>query len=259
MQLPLSACIETIFRTEEPVFARRIDRCAEHGISRVEFWTWRDKELADIEAALERTGVSVTAFATEPKGRLVDNGTHDEFLAGLKQSIEITKRLRARALIVLAGDTLDRVPREIQTNALVEALRRAAPLAERAGVLLVLEMFNTVKNHPGYFLDRTTDALDIVDAVGSPAVRILFDLYHSAMMGEDMRAVLSGRVHLVGHVHIADTNGRHEPGTGTIDFRTALSVLSGGGYVGPIGLEFWPTGSTADSLVACRRVLAGPT
>ena len=95
----------------------------------------------------------------------------------------------------------------------------------------------------------------MVEEVGHPAVRLLYDMYHSAMMDEDPAAVLGDRGGLVGHVHVADLPGRHEPGSGTIDWRSAMAKLAAKGYRGPIELEFWPTAATIDALRLMRREL----
>jgi hydroxypyruvate isomerase len=140
-------------------------------------------------------------------------------------------------------------------TAAISALKQAAALAEEAGVLLVLEPLNDRVEHPGMFLVSTTLGLDIVEAVDSPNLRLLFDAYHSAVMGEDLADVLSGRAHLVAHVQFADTPGRNEPGTGVIDWLATVSALRELGYDGGIGLEYRPTLPAVESLVATRSKL----
>lgn len=250
--LVLSGCIEMLF-TEHADFPARIHACREAGLGAVEFWRWRGKDIEAIAAASRASGLPVAVFSVEPAGRLVDPATHGAFLQGLRDTIPIAARLGTTRLIVLAGDTLPGVPAEAQRDAVIAALRAAAPIADAAGITLLLEPLNTVRDHAGYFLDRTTDGLDIVDAVGAPSVRLLFDIYHAAMMGEDPAVVLAGRGDRVGYVHAADTNGRHEPGTGTIDWRHVRETLAGLGYTGPIGLEFRPS---ADTTTALRQALA---
>jgi hydroxypyruvate isomerase len=95
-----------------------------------------------------------------------------------------------------------------------------------------------------------------VREVNHPAVRLLYDLYHSMVMGEEPEHVLAGSGHLVGHVHIADVPGRHEPGTGTIDWPRQLAALRSAGYSGAIGLEYIPTRATESSLELIRRLTA---
>ena len=135
------------------------------------------------------------------------------------------------------------------------ALKQAAPVAADAGLVLLLEPLNTRLDHPGYFLDSTSEGLDIVEEVDSPAVRLLYDLYHATMMGETA-GPLDGRGHLIGHLHVADAPGRHEPGTGSIDWPARLRDVERSGYRGMVGLEYRPARGTQEGLAATRLHLA---
>lgn len=116
--------------------------------------------------------------------------------------------------------------------------------------MLALEPLNSLVDHPGCFLSSTTEGLDIIDEVGRPEIRLLYNLYHSAVMGEDIAKVLSNRLDRVAHCHLADTPDRHEPGSGSLDWRACIAWLETNGYTGSIGLEYQPTGDTAESLKA---------
>ena len=155
---------------------------------------------------------------------------------------------------MVSGDARPGVERSRQLDAITEALLRAAPIASTAGVRLLLEPLNTRVDHPGYFLDSTAEALEVIRDVDDPAVRLLYDLYHSIVMGEDPQEVLAGSGHLVGHVHIADVPGRHEPGTGTIDWPLQLAALRSAEYSGAIGLEYKPSRDTQSSLEFIRHL-----
>ncbi len=155
---------------------------------------------------------------------------------------------------MVSGDARPGVERSRQRDAITEALLRAAPIASKAGVRLLLEPLNTRVDHPGYFLDSTAEALEVINDVDDPAVRLLYDLYHSIVMGEDPQQVLAGSGHLVGHVHVADVPGRHEPGTGTIDWPLQLAALRSAEYSGAIGLEYKPSRDTESSLELIRQL-----
>ncbi len=159
-------------------------------------------------------------------------------------------------LIVVSGDIDERIGADQQRAAIVEVLRRAAPVAAARDVTLLVEPLNTRVDHVGTFLDSTEEGFAIVDDVGEPNVRLLFDLYHAAVMGEDVEAVLASRIADVGHIHVADTPGRHEPGTGVIDWTRVFAWLSAQGYGGRIGLEYLPVASTTESLAAVRRFMS---
>ncbi len=155
---------------------------------------------------------------------------------------------------MVSGDARPGVERSRQRDAITEALLRAAPIASKAGVRLLLEPLNTRVDHPGHFLDSTAEALEVINDVDDPAVRLLYDLYHSIVMGEDPQQVLAGSGHLVGHVHVADVPGRHEPGTGTIDWPLQLAALRSAEYSGAIGLEYKPSRDTESSLELIRQL-----
>jgi hydroxypyruvate isomerase len=245
--LELSACIEWLF-AEEATFADRIADAGAAGFNYVEFWGWRDKNLTEVSEALSGSGVELNSFVSEPEGRLVDPTTHDAFLAGVAESARAAESLGCHGLIVLSGDALPSTDHESQRAAVVHALRRAAPLAAEHDVTLLLEPLNTRVDHVGYFLDSTRAGLEIIEAVSAPNVRLLFDLYHSAVMGENAADALRGRMDLVGHIHLADAPGRHEPGTGEIDWPGTLDWLRTTGYEGRVGLEYMPSTPTSDSL-----------
>ena len=113
---------------------------------------------------------------------------------------------------------------------------------------MLVEPLNTRVDHPGYYLSSTIEGLDIIDEVADPNIRLLYDIYHSVVMDESPPEVLNGRVDLVAHLHLADAPGRHEPGTGTMDWRRHLEWISENGYDGLCGLEYRPQESTAASL-----------
>lgn len=92
--------------------------------------------------------------------------------------------------------------------------------------------------------------------MGSPNLRLLYDVWHSAVMGEDMAEVLAGRIHLVAHVQVADMPGRNEPGTGSLDWAQVTRTLRDIGYTGAIGLEYFPTMPMDESLAQSQRMLA---
>lgn len=249
-----SACLEWLFAAEAPDFADRIRLAKKAGLDGVEFWLWSNKDIDDVSAALNETGLPLTGFVAEPMVPLTDPAKHGEFLEGLKRSIEIAQRLGAPVLIAQAGADLPGRSRSEQRTALTECLRKAADILAGSNVVLAVEPLNTLVDHVGYFLPSTEEGLDIIDDVGRPEVRILYDIYHSAVMDEQIAKVLQGRLDRVAHVHLADMPGRHEPGTGRLDWQARVGWLEENGYRGMVGLEYKPTVGTEASL---KAVLAG--
>jgi len=114
---------------------------------------------------------------------------------------------------------------------------------------------NMVVGGQPMFVRTIRHGLDIVEAVGSPALRLLADVYHSAVSGETLEEAFGARIGLVAHVQVADTEGRHEPGTGRIDWAALMALLRRAGYAGDIGLEYLPTLPADASLALARRSL----
>ena len=194
-----------------------------------------------------RRGLPLTAMVAEPMVPLTDPAAHDEFLEGLARSVEVARRLGAPVLIAQTGDDLDGRSRAKQYAAIVAVLGRAAKVLEGAGVTLAIEPLNSRIDHPGYYLVSTAEGLDIIDEVGRPEIRILYDIYHSAVMDEPV-SVLEGRVDRVAHLHLADHPGRGEPGSGALDIAGRLRWIRQAGYDGYLGLEYRPTRPTAATL-----------
>lgn len=252
----LSPCVEWHFAEEHADIADRIRAAKAAGYDRAEFHLWRDKDIGSVAAALDETGVRLTGICVDPRRSLVDPAQHEEFWQAVSDSIEAAKKLGSPPLIVASGFTREGVSGQEHFDAAVAALTGAAALAEEAGVMLVLEPLNDRVEHPGMWLVSTMIGLDLIAAINSPNLRLLFDVYHSATMGEDLEAMLAGRMHLVHHVQVADTDGRNEPGTGNIDWPETMATLKRLGYAGDIGLEYRPTMPIARSLAHTRAMLA---
>ena len=242
-----SACIELLFRQEAPVFADRILAAKAAGLDAVEFWQWSGKDLDAIRAALAETGLPLAGILCEPIANLTNPETHGFFLEGVKASLAAAQRLGTRMLIAQGGNVVAGASREEQHGAIVDCLGRAAEIVAGSGVVIALEPLNDRVDHPGYFLTSTSEGLDIIGEVGRPEIRLLYDIYHAATMGEPIE-LLAGRLDHLAHVHLADTPGRHQPGTGAMDWRARLDWLEAAGYQGLVGLEYTPAGGTAESL-----------
>ena len=254
----LSACIEMLFVPETQDFAERIRLAKSSGLSGFEFWRWTNKDLDAIERAKAETGLVLTAIVAEPMIPLTDPARHAEFLEGLKRSLDVARRLGTGVMIAQAGDDLPGRTRAEQRAALTQCLSRTAEILEGSGVVLAVEPLNTRVDHKGYYLDSTTEGLDIIDDVGRPEIRILYDLYHSMVMDEVPEDVLAGRLDRVAHIHVADHPGRNQPGSGRLPLKRVLDWLEGQGYAGMAGVEFRPTSSTAQALTETFAALGSP-
>ena len=260
----LSVCIEMLFK--EYPFLDRIDATARAGLSAIEFWDWREKDISAIKQRARDAGVRVAAF-TANMAALTTESQHSplvperrhEFLDQIRRAVEVAKELECSTIIAMAGNTRQRVPRQEQRAALVESLRQAAEIAKDGDVTLALEPLNTTVDHEGYFLDKPSEAWEILSEVGSEHVGVLYDLYHVQIMEGNLIAGLEPHLDRLAHVHIGDVPGRHEPGTGEINYRNVLQWIHNSGYKGIMGLEYHVTGDTRSSLERVRDVLGlGP-
>lgn len=251
---PLSSCIEWQF-AEAGDLADRIRAAKAGGFDLVEFHLWRDKPVEAIGAALAETGVTLTGICVDPRRSIVDPAERAEMVQAVRETIEATAALGKPPLIVASGFKVEGMSEEDHFANAVAALKEAAALAEAAGVTLLLEPLNT-RLFSAMYLVSTTLGLDLVEAVGSPNLRLLYDVWHSAVMGEDIAEVLQGRIHLVAHVQVADMDDRNEPGTGTVDWGHVMGTLESLGYKGSIGMEYFPTLPMDQSLELTRKTLA---
>lgn len=231
------------------------------GFDAVEFW-WpfpepvpSDHQVDRFARAIEQAGVSLTGlnfFAGDmpggERGVLSHPARSGEFADNVEVAVGIAERLGCGAFNALYGNRLDEAKPAEQDEVATENLLRAARAAERIGATVLIE---PVSGTPAYPLKTAADALAVIDRVhrAGPVgnLRLLLDLYHLVVNGDDATAVIERSGDSIGHVQIADAPGRNEPGTGEIDFAHYFRALSRTGYRGHIGLEYKPSGASAAS------------
>ena len=232
-----SACIEMLFAPGSPDPARRIHLAHAAGYAGIEFWQWSNKDLASIATALHATGLQVAGFCAEPMLSLNDPANHATFLAALPASIATAHHLGAPNLYIQGGSRRPGVPAADQSAALVQVLTAAATLLHGSGVTLLLEPVSDARDG---FLTHAAQGLAIVAAVNRPEIRLLYDLFHAAVAGEDTAATIGSQIALIGHVHVADHPGRGAPGSGRLDLGRDIAWLQAQGYRGLLGMEYLP-------------------
>jgi hydroxypyruvate isomerase len=236
-------------------FLDRVQRIADAGFL-VEIWDWTVKDI-DALAASGATIVSMTGYIA---GNLTQPEGIAELLDTAAQSLEVAEKLNCPALN-LHGTGLDNKglpvrPVEVVTGpewvTAVRTLEKIAALGERAGRVFNLENLNTAVDHPGTPFAKAADTLALVEAVGSPHLRMNLDLYH-AQIGEGNLIELVQRAgDAIGEIQVADVPGRCEPGTGEINYPALAAALRAMGYSGVVGLEGWATGDPKVALDAFR-------
>jgi hydroxypyruvate isomerase len=240
-------------------FAERVRRIADLGFE-VEIWDWTAKDVDGL-AATGATFSSMTGYVT---GTLADPDGAAELLRTAEQSLAVAERLDCPRLNVhgtgLDGRGLPVVPTEVVTPAMwlaaARTLERLAALGERAGRVFTLENLNTAVDHPGTPFARAADTIALVEAVGSPHLRLNLDLYHAQIGEGNLVELVQRALPLVGEVQVADVPGRCEPGTGEISHPAIAAALTRLGYDGVVALEGWASG---DPGVALDRFRAAYT
>jgi hydroxypyruvate isomerase len=260
----LAPNIELLFTEAGEDYAARVRAAAAAGFTAVEMWgpagksaPSRPKDVPALKAALEETGVRMTAQLAEPRVQfMIPPKDHSPFYEGLDEGVAIARELDCPRIVVGSGTGFGGMKRQAQLDELIEIFRKGIAQIDGSGVTLVLEAVNVRVDHPGSLLDRTAEAAYIARGVDSPNFGILYDLYHSTVEGEDVAAALADAGSLVRYVQLADAPGRGEPGSGSIDWEARLADLRASGYDGPIGLEYYPTTESVASLAFIRDLAA---
>jgi hydroxypyruvate isomerase len=250
--VPFAANLSFLW-TELP-FLERFDAAREAGFAHVEYMFPYEHPAQDVRARLDAAGLEQVLFnlpagdwAAGDRGIAADPLRVDEFRAGVEDALAYAEVLEVDQLNCLVGLRLDEVDEAVQWSTMVDNVRHAAQRLQTAGRRLLVEPVNTY-DVPGFLIPTTTDGLRLIDEVGEPNVLLQFDAYHVQRMEGDPAGRLAPLLERVGHVQIADNPGRHQPGTGEIDFAALFDLLDDAGYQGAVGLEYIPTPDTAGSL-----------
>jgi hydroxypyruvate isomerase len=244
----LSLCLETVFA--DLPFAERMRAASVLGYTAIEFWDWRTKDLAAIAETAVQFNLTIAAMSGNRRHALIDPDARPGLMAEMEQTLGVAQQLNCRHLMMLSdvlaadGSAAKSLPlsKEKKFESVVEGLRALAHQAAEAGMVLLLEPLNTVLDHHEIFLNSSRVGFEIIRQVDRAEVKLLYDVYHMSMMGEDVRAEIGNNLDSIGYLHIADIPGRHQPGTGKIDYRTIAEWLKGIPFDGFIGMEFLPRG-----------------
>ncbi len=234
------------------------DRCLEivaaAGYQGVEltgqFRNWSKEETARIMAKMKSLGLVFDLLSGVKAGFADPNGA-TEFLAQVKAQMEFAARLESPQINLKSGDRIAALPPGAQHAASVENLKRAAEIAGANHVQIVIEPIDPLEN-PSLYMTGVTEAFEIVRQVASPQVRVLYDFYHEQRAYGNLIEKLEQNIDLVGLVHIADVPGRHEPGTGEIDYANIYRKLAALKYGKFITMEFYPTVDPVATLKKAR-------
>ena len=248
------ANISILFK--EVPFLDRFARAAGAGFSAVEFWWPRGEDLDAVARAVRDAGLTVALFNFDAgdmpagdRGLVSDPARAEEFRANVPAALELAVRVGCRRLNALLGHHLPGLDRAEQLALARANIQWAADCARPAGIAVLIEAVNTFENGP-YLLSRTAEAAEFVRSVGRENVRLQYYVYHMQRMEGNLVATLRAYMGQIGHIQVADSPGRGQPGTGEINYRYVFEAIEALGYTGYIGLEYNPGAQTTEESLA---------
>ncbi len=243
--MKISCCIDMMFSYCD--FYDRFSEVKKCGIDTIEFWKWSNKDIAKIS----ESGMDVSIFNMDSSDEqlsydlsrgILNSGRKSDFLKALDESIPVYKKLNAKAMIVLIGENS-----EYNEQNVFGVLSSAVPTLEKHNVNLIVEPLNDI-DRKNYSMPYAAPVFQLLKKINSPHVKMLYDIYHQNMMGDFDMEEVKENVSLIGHFHVADAPGRHQPGTGKVDYVKILKEINSTDYDGYIGLEYRATVKDTDTL-----------
>lgn len=257
-QFGISIMLWTVF--EHLPFEQRLEKVAEAGYRNVElvgeYAKWSDADFERANAKRKELGIKFDCTAGLKFG--VSNPEDREpLVAELRRVLPIMERIECPTMIVLSGNLVAGMPRETQHQSCVESLKAAAKVIEDKSidgkpVRLLLETIDP-KENPKYYLTQISEALQVVEEVAHPQVELLYDFYHEQISAGNLIDKLEKSIRKLGLVHVADVPGRHEPGTGEINYENIFRKLGELNYKGMVAMEFLPGGDPVEKLRVARE------
>ena len=217
------------------------------------FTAWEDNEAAGrsvadqtaMARALQQRGMTMGVFvASMPKWADFrpllggdDDADREGFLADIRSSVEVAKRLNSKHMTIVTGFMDRKLPVDIQTGRVIDVLRRAAEIYEPHGLVMVMEPLNTLVNHPGVFMSTVPQGYAVARAVNSPAIKVLADLYHEQIQAGHLIKTMETCWDEIAYIQFGDNPGRKEPSTGEVNYRNIVRWLRAKKFAGVIGME----------------------
>lgn len=243
--MKISACIDMMFSYCD--FYERFAEVKNCGINTIEFWKWTNKDIdrvieSEMDVSIFNIDSSDEKLSYDLSRGILNDGRVEDFLAALSESIPVYKKLNAKAMIVLIGEL-----KEYNEENVLKCLLAAKPIVEKEGVTLIVEPLNNI-DRVSYSMPYAKPVFQLLKKVDSPNIKMLYDIYHQNMMDDFDIEEVKENIDLIGHFHVADAPGRHEPGTGNVDYVSILKEISNTSYDGYIGLEYRATKKDGETL-----------
>jgi hydroxypyruvate isomerase len=268
----LSVCIETVFPYTMP-YEEQIRTVASLGYSAYEFWYhdmvrdgkggWLEKENAKdfdlIERLNEELGLTLVNFALNSPhadygGTPVDDRGADRMMRELERLLPALERIGVLQLITFVGWEKDDLPKREVLKRVAKVLKKLDGMLEGSGVVLTVEPLSRPK-YTGCLLPTIQDTIDLLRDVDGTHIKILYDLFHVQIMTGNIIDSLEKSLEYLGHLHVSGIPGQHEPWESELNLPYVLRKLSGMGYEGYFGLEYYQLTDPVDSLVRTKEFL----
>lgn len=238
----------------EAPFLDRFAKAAQDGFAAVEFLFPYEAGIENVRSRLEDLNLRVALFNLHPGdtergewGTLSNPERRDFFRWSCDSALNAAQELGCQRLNTMFGQRVEHLDLAAQIDCACDNLVWAAPMAAQAGVHLLIEPLNPT-NFPKYALSRTDAAVEIIRQVKHPNIGLQYDVYHAQMTEGNMIGTITNNFEMIRHIQIADVPGRHQPGTGEINFPAIFVALQNLGYNGYIGLEYNPLGDSVSSI-----------
>lgn len=251
--MKISVCVDALyFEKDIYIGLEEIKQC---GYDNFEIWCWWDKDIDKLIELKNKLEMKITACCTKFIS-LVEPAERDEYIKGLRDSIETAKKLGCNQLISQVGNDTGK-SREEQYKSLVEGLKLCAPILEENDITLVVEPLNTRVDHPGYYLWSSDEGFKMIDEVGSPNVKLLYDIYHQQIMEGDVLRQIIPNISKIGHFHAAGNPGRNELYYGELEYKRIFEEIKKTGFNGYVGFEYFPKDPVAEGLKKTKAYIEG--
>ena len=226
----------------------KVSAAKKYGFNALEELTWSHLDLGRAAAHLKKEGIVSSALIIESLDSdikpflewthgMVYEDSREPFLKAFRETVEAAKILGVPNIVATCGNERFDIPREKQIDMVADLLSEFGQIAGENGITVVFEPLNVIVDHEGYLISYSKEAFDLIKRVGSPSVKVLFDIYHQQITEGNVIRNITQNIDLIGHFHIADNPGRREPGTGELNYYNVFDAIKKTGYDGFLAFE----------------------
>lgn len=239
-------------------FEEKLEIAAKAGIQSVqlvgEHTAWSDADIERVKKTLRSFRLAIDALSSVPNWSrepvsMLDPAQRENLLKEVEKNILVARKLEVPRLLLMSGNAIPGRTYEEQWASLVESGKRAAEVAARHNVTLIIEPLNNKVNHKGYFLATCVEGLRLVREVDNPHLRLLFDIYHEQVQVGNVIRTIREAASVTEVFHVADNPGRNDPGTGELNYPNIYRAIAKTGFRGHIAMEYLPLGDPVKSLI----------